>query len=199
MPAIATTEELFARFDLWYADARQCQTIPYANAMTLATVNASGAPSLRVVLLKGRDAKGFVFYTNMQSRKAEEIRGNSAVALCFYWGELGKQIRIEGKAEPTTDSESDAYFATRPRESQLGAWASLQSTPMDSHADLKNRFDEVTAQYAGQDVPRPPHWGGWRIIPTRIEFWEEGAHRLHKREVYTHLADDNWTAEALYP
>lgn len=198
MPSAVTIDELFARFDSWHEEARLCKTIPYANAMTLSTVNAQGAPSSRIVLLKGRDAQGFTFFTNMNSRKAQEIRGNQAVALCFYWGELGKQVRVEGRAEPASEAESDAYFATRPRESQLGAWASLQSTPMDSHADLKNRFAEVTKHYQGQDVPRPPHWGGWRVIPTRIEFWEEGAHRLHKRNVYSRTAQ-GWTQEILYP
>lgn len=195
---VVSTQALFDRFDNWYAEARAHNSIPYANAMSLATVSAEGKPSVRIVLLKARDDKGFVFYTNKNSRKSQQIRANDHVALCFYWGETGKQIRIEGTAVPTTDAESDAYFETRPRESQLGAWASHQSEAIESRQVLKDRFAEITKQYEGQDVPRPPHWGGWRVLPEYIEFWEEGAHRLHKRYAYSH-AGDGWTEEILCP
>lgn len=187
-----------ARFRDWFSEAQEKVKTPYPNAMCLSTATPNGAPSSRIVLLKGLDDAGFVFYTNMNSRKSEEIRANQTVALNFFWMELGKQIRIEGQAENTSDAESDAYFATRARESQLGAWASMQSSPMAAPDDLKNRFAETTAKYEGKDVPRPAHWGGWRVIPYRIEFWEEGAHRLHIRHVYTRTAD-GWVMEVLYP
>jgi pyridoxamine 5'-phosphate oxidase len=199
MSETSTSDLLFSRFEAWYAEARACKTIAYANAMTLATVNSKGQPSARVVLLKGVDAGGFVFYTNLNSQKSREIKENQQVALCFYWGETGKQVRIEGKASATSAEESDAYFATRPRESQLGAWASQQSQPLDSAATLKKRFDDTTLRFAGENVPRPPHWGGWRVIPHRIEFWEEGAFRLHKRTAYTQQADGSWRSEILNP
>jgi pyridoxamine 5'-phosphate oxidase len=196
--ATTNTHTVFSRFDKWFAEAQACASIPYPNAMNLATVNYHKAPSSRIVLLKARDDEGFVFYTNLASRKSEEIKINQGVALCFYWGELSKQIRIEGLAEPTTDAESDAYFATRPRESQLGAWASLQSTAMQHPDDLKTRFAEIAQQYEGKNVPRPPHWGGWRVIPSRIEFWQEALHRLHRRDVYKRVLD-GWEHEVLYP
>lgn len=190
--------EPFDRFRAWFAEAQEAVASPYPNAMCLSTATRNGAPSSRIVLLKGLDDSGFVFYTNLQSRKSREIEENQAVALNFFWAELGRQVRIEGLAEHTTEAESDAYFATRPRESQLGAWASLQSSPMADRQEIKDRLDEITARHEGQSVPRPPHWGGWRVIPNRIEFWEEGAHRLHHRHVYTRTAD-GWTGEILYP
>lgn len=190
--------EPFDRFRDWFAEAQAQVTTPYPNAMCLSTVTAAHTPASRIVLLKGMDEEGFVFYTNLDSRKSAEIKANTQVALNFFWMELGKQIRIEGRAQPTTAAESDAYFATRPRESQLGAWASLQSTPMASRQDIKDRFAEITARYEGVDVPRPPHWGGWRVVPDYIEFWEEGAHRLHKRHAYRRQAN-GWRVEILYP
>lgn len=196
---MASTADLVSRFSDWLAAARACKGIAYPEAMTLATVGADGMPSARIVLLKGHDARGFVFYTNRNSRKSAEIAGHDKVALCFYWGETGRQVRVEGHAESTTEAESDAYFASRPRESQLGAWASHQSQPLANHDALKARLDAVNAQYQGQDVPRPPHWGGWRVVPTRIEFWEEGAHRLHHRERFTRTGADEWNREILNP
>lgn len=190
--------EPFDRFRTWFDEARERAVTPYPDAMCLSTVSRHGAPSSRIVLLKGMDDRGFVFYTNMHSRKSQEIRDSQSVALNFFWAALGRQVRIEGLAETVTDAESDAYFAGRPRESQLGAWASLQSEPMAERQEIKDRFAEVVKRYEGQDVPRPPHWGGWRVVPNRIEFWEEGAHRLHHRHVYIRSAE-GWTGEILYP
>ncbi|MCH2546609.1 MAG: pyridoxamine 5'-phosphate oxidase [Alphaproteobacteria bacterium] len=198
MTACVSSDVVFAQFDEWYAEARACETLAYANAMNLATVNSDGKPSSRMVLLKGRDDDGFMFYTNLHSRKSRQIKNNPYVALCFYWDALGKQVRIEGMAEPTSDAASDAYFATRPRESQLGAWASLQSEMLETRQNLKDAFARVSEEYAGKDVPRPPHWGGWHVTPSLIEFWQEGAHRLHKRVVYS-LTSEGWSKTLLNP
>lgn len=192
-----TTEAIFARFEEWYAEAR-ASGLTYPDAMTLATADTNGQPSARVVLLKAHDTRGFTFFTNFTSRKSQQIKINPRAALCLYWEPLGKQVRIEGRIEPTSEAESDAYFATRPRDSQIGAWASLQSSAMQDRDDLKTRFAEIAARYEGQNIPRPPHWGGWRVVPHRIEFWEEAPHRLHRRDVYTRTAD-GWMDEMLYP
>ena len=186
-----------ARFAEAFARARQ--TEPHdPTAMSLATATPAGAPSVRIVLLKEVDARGFVFYTNRDSRKGEELHANPQAALCLYWPMLGEQVRVEGTVEPTSDEESDAYFATRPRESQLGAWASQQSRPLQTHALLHERFVALQAQHHERPVPRPRWWGGYRLIPQRIEFWKNGAHRLHHREVY--LRDGaGWRVELLNP
>ena len=184
-------------FQLWFAAAKAHPAIPDATAMTLATC-AENKPSLRVVLLKEADERGFTFYTNMQSRKGDELHQNPQAALCFYWEPLGKQVRIEGSVAPVDDVEADAYFQSRPRESQIGAWASQQSRALESRAALMQRFEEISKQYEGKPVPRPPHWSGWRLVPGRMEFWQAGAHRLHDREVFTREAG-TWSVRRLYP
>ena len=187
----------FELFDVWYREARDTE-INDSNAMALATADAQGRPSVRMVLLKGHDSKGFVFYTNQRSRKAAQLAENGHVALLFHWKSLRRQIRIEGPVSSVTAQEADAYFASRARDSQLGAWASLQSEPLDRRETFEARFEEVRARYEGQDVPRPPHWGGYRVSPDRMEFWEDRAHRLHHRRLFVR-AGDGWTEGLLYP
>ena len=191
------TPDPFALFDSWYAEARESEPND-SNAMALATVAADGAVSARMVLLKGHGPDGFMFYTNRESRKARDLVEGAQVALLFHWKSLRRQIRIEGCVTRATDAESDAYFATRSRDSQLGAWASDQSRPMPDRATFEARFEAMKARFDGQDVPRPPHWGGYRVTPSAIEFWRDGAHRLHERTLYTRSAD-GWTTELLYP
>ena len=170
-------------------------------AMALATADADGRPSNRMVLLKDVDARGFVFYTNLGSRKARELEANPHAALCFHWQPLEVQVRVTGRAEPVSDAEADAYFASRPRGSQIGAWASKQSTPLASRATLEERIREVTERFAGRSVPRPPFWSGFRVIPEVIEFWHGQPSRLHERDVYTRdaAAPLGWRIEQLYP
>lgn len=187
----------FALFDAWYAEARTSEPND-ANAMALATADAAGRLGLRMVLLKGHSADGFVFYTNHQSRKADDLADNARAALLFHWKSLRRQIRIEGPVTGVTDAEADAYFATRSRDSQLGAWASDQSRPLDARATFEARFDEVAARFAGRDVPRPPHWSGYRVAPERIEFWQDRAHRLHERRLFTRTPS-GWDEGLLYP
>src|SRR5262249_50398351 len=148
-----------------------------------------GKPSARIVLLKAFDERGFVFYTNLESRKSREIKANPFAALCFYWMPLDLQVRIEGKIEQVSDAEADAYFATRPRESQIGAWSSLQSRPLDSRDSLVKAVAENTKRFEGKPVPCPPHWSGWRVVPEKIEFWQQGTARLHEREVFMRDGD----------
>jgi len=171
-----------ALFDSWYAEARASE-LNDSNAMALATADGEGRPSVRMVLLKGHDARGFVFYTNLESRKAGELIENPHAALLFHWKSLRRQIRIEGAVSRVTDAEGDAYFATRSRDSQLGAWASDQSRPLESRALFETRYREMADRFAGQPVPRPPHWSGFRIAPERIEFWLDREHRLHERRL----------------
>jgi pyridoxamine 5'-phosphate oxidase len=167
-------------------------------ATSLATVDASGRPSVRMVLLKGADPRGFVFFTNYRSRKARDLEARPAAALCIHWPVLAVQVRVEGTVEKVTPDESDAYFATRPRQSQLGAWASLQSAPLAGRAWLLARYLRELARYAGRTVPRPPYWGGYRVVPERIEFWYNQAYRLHDRIVYSREGD-GWKARRLFP
>lgn len=187
----------FDLFDIWFKEARASE-INDSNAMALATVGADGQPSVRMVLLKGHGPDGFVFYTNQRSRKAGQLHENGHVALLFHWKSLRRQIRIEGPVSPVTTAEADAYFASRARDSQLGAWASDQSAPLDRRETFEARFEEARARFDGQDVPRPPHWGGYRVTPTRLEFWEDRAHRLHHRRAFLRTAD-GWDEGLLYP
>jgi pyridoxamine 5'-phosphate oxidase len=187
----------FALFADWYAAAWESEPSD-AHAMALATVSPSGQPSVRVVLLKAWDAAGFVFYTNLDSHKGNDIAANPLVGLDFHWKSRGRQIRIEGRAEAVTAAEADAYFATRPRDSQLGAWASNQSRPMAARATFDDRFVAAGARFAGGDVPRPPRWSGYRVVPSAIEFWEARDFRHHDRTRYTRDGD-GWTASLLFP
>ena len=188
----------FALFDRWLAEARASEPND-GNAMALATVDGEGRPSLRMVLLKGHGPGGFVFYTNLESRKAGDILGHPHVALLFPWKSLRRQIRIEGSVTRVDDATADAYFASRARDSQLGAWASDQSRPLDDRQTFLDRFAAVEARFAGQDVPRPPHWSGFRVTPARMEFWSDRAHRLHERSLYLPDGAGGWTATYLYP
>ena len=184
-------------FEEWFAEARLSEPND-ANAVALATADAAGRPSVRMVLLKGHDERGFVFYTNLDSRKGGELVGNPRAALLFHWKSLRRQVRIEGDVEPVATAEADAYFATRSRDSQLGAWASDQSRPLASRALFESRYEEMRARFEGGDVPRPPRWSGFRLMPERIEFWSDRAHRLHERRLFER-SGDGWSEGLLYP
>ena len=191
------SEDPIALFDAWYAEARETE-INDSNAVALATADADGRPSVRMVLLKGHGPDGFVIYTNRESRKAGELTVNRHAALLFHWKSLRRQVRIEGSVSLVSDAESDAYFASRGRDSQLGAWASDQSRPLGSRETFETRFAEMQARFEGGDVPRPPHWGGYRIAPDRIELWQDRAHRLHERRLFTRETG-TWTEGLLFP
>ncbi len=193
----------YALFDQWFAEARETEPND-PNAMAIATATADGRPSVRMVLLKGHgpDADGgkdgFIFYTNLESRKGGELAANANVALLFHWKTLRRQIRIEGPATRVTDATADAYFATRARDSQLGAWASDQSRPLDMRETFEARFDAAKARFEGAPVPRPPHWSGHIVTPASIEFWQDREYRLHERWVFTRDGE-GWMTGMLYP
>jgi pyridoxamine 5'-phosphate oxidase len=186
-----------ALFESWFAEAKASEPND-PNAMALATADAAGNPSVRMVLLKGHD-HGFVFYTNLGSHKADDLRDNPNAALLFHWKSLRRQVRIEGPVERVTDAEADAYFASRSRESRLGARASDQSRPLDSRATFESRYAEEERRWEGRAVPRPEGWGGYRVTPLNIEFWQDRAHRLHERRLFTPRAGGGWDEGLLYP
>ncbi|MBU9605894.1 pyridoxamine 5'-phosphate oxidase [Burkholderia multivorans] len=189
----------FAQFDRWFNEALAAK-LPEPNTMTLATVGADGRPSARIVLVKGVDERGFVFFTNYESRKGRDLAAHPYAALLFYWIELERQVRIEGRVEKTSAEESDRYFASRPVGSRIGAWASEQSAVIDSRATLEAREKAFRERY-GDDPPRPPHWGGYRVVPDTLEFWQGRPSRLHDRLVYTRdaAAPHGWTISRLSP
>lgn len=189
--------EPFAQFRRWYESAGPAG-VPEPNAMTLATVSPSGVPSARVVLLKEVDPRGFVFFTDYRSRKAAELAGNPNVAATFFWQQAERQVRITGQAERVSAEESDRYFATRPRDSQVGAWASQQSAVLDDRGDLERAVEAALQRFGDGPVPRPPHWGGFRIVPDEVEFWQGRASRLHDRLVYR-KDGEGWRTVRLSP
>lgn len=190
-------DDPFALFDAWYAEAKEAE-INDPDAMALATATADGAPSVRIVLLKGHGPQGFTFYTNADSRKGEELEANSKASLLFHWKALRRQVRVEGSVAEVDAAEADTYFATRSRDSQLGAWASDQSRPLDSRETFEARYEQVKQRFQGQDVPRPPRWTGFRIKPERIELWTDRPHRLHERRLFVRDGE-GWTEGLLYP
>lgn len=188
----------FVQFKFWFEQAVAAQ-LPEPNAMTLATCTPDGQPTARMVLLKDFDHRGFVLFTNYHSRKGQELAANPQAALVFWWAELERQVRITGCVEKISPEESDQYFEVRPAKSRLGAWASHQSEVIPSREYLEKKLQEFAAKYENQQVPRPPHWGGYRVIPQEIEFWQGRSSRLHDRLLYTRLEDGNWKIERLSP
>lgn len=187
----------FELFDAWFAQARASEPND-PEAMALATAGLDGRPSVRMVLLKGHGPGGFLFYTNEQSAKGSQLAENPQAALLFHWKSLRRQVRVQGAVERVGSDEADAYFGSRGRDSQLGAWASDQSRPLDSRVTFEQRFAEAQQHFEGADVPRPPHWGGFRVMPDSIEFWSDRAHRLHERRLFTRTAE-GWSEGLLYP
>ncbi|HEY7022796.1 MAG TPA: pyridoxamine 5'-phosphate oxidase [Ktedonobacterales bacterium] len=188
----------FTQFGAWFGEVAQAD-VREPNAMTLATATPDGRPSARMVLLKGVDAHGFTFFTNYESRKGGELDANPRAALVFFWVQLERQVRVEGHVERLSAEESDAYFASRPEGSQLGAWASQQSAVLPDRGPLEARYEELRAQYEGHEVPRPPFWGGFRVVPEAVEFWQGRVNRLHDRLRYRRQDDDSWVVERLSP
>jgi pyridoxamine 5'-phosphate oxidase len=191
--------EPFALFAEWLEEAKKKEPND-ANAMALATADEHGAPDVRMVLLKDVSGDGFVFYSNAESRKGQQLAANAQAALCFHWKSLRRQVRVSGKVESATEAEADAYFASRAKDSQIGAWASEQSRPMEGRFELEKRIAQFAMKYGIGKTPRPPHWRGWRIVPTRIEFWRDRPFRLHDRLEFTRAAGGQpWTTQRLYP
>jgi pyridoxamine 5'-phosphate oxidase len=187
----------YALFAEWMEEATRTEPND-PNAMCLATATPDGRPAARMVLLKGQDARGFVFYTNLESRKGGDLAANPQAALCFHWKTLQRSVRVEGQVEPVTAEEADAYYASRHRSSRIGAWASRQSRPLEGRWALEKAVAEYTLKFGLADIPRPPHWSGFRILPMRIEFWRDMPFRLHERRVFQVQAEA-WREEALYP
>jgi pyridoxamine 5'-phosphate oxidase len=188
----------FAWFNHWMAEAEASEPSD-PNAMTVATVGADGKPSARTVLLKGVDPRGFVFYTNTDSRKGHELLVNRLISLLFFWKSLARQVRIEGTVEAVTVAEADAYFATRARISRLGAWASDQSRPLSERAELERRLRYFEEKYPSENIPRPPHWSGYRVLPDRFEFWQDMPFRLHDRTIFERSPEGGWARGKLFP
>ncbi len=186
-----------ALFEAWFAEARDSEPND-PEAMALATADAGGRPSVRMVLLKGHDERGFAFYTNCESSKGEEIAANPRAALLFHWKSLRRQVRIEGTIMPVSDAEADSYFATRSRDARIGAWASDQSRPLESRVLFEARYEQLVAEFEGKEVGRPLYWRGYRVEPTRIEFWTDRPHRLHERRLFTR-GSGGWEESLLYP
>jgi pyridoxamine 5'-phosphate oxidase len=194
---MAAADDPIALFDNWFAEAREAER-DEPNAMALATATPEGRPSVRMVLLKAHGPEGFTFYTHYGSRKGEEIAANPNVALLFHWKSLCRQVRIEGSVERVSPQEADAYFATRKRDSQIGAWASEQSQPLPNRATFEARFEEMKQKFEGMEVPRPRDWSGFRVVPESIEFWTGREHRLHERRLFTRT-EEGWAEGLLYP
>ena len=192
-------QQALTEFDQWLLQAQAHPGIAEPTAMALATATTNGVPSCRIVLLKQHDKRGFVFYSHISSQKGQELENNPQAALCFFWQPMDRQIRIEGAVSRVLDTEADIYFASRPHGSRLGAWASKQSQPLGSRAELAEQMAALELQYAGKDVPRPPYWTGWRVAPQRIEFWEAGEARLHNRWEYVSGEDGRVDKRLLYP
>lgn len=188
----------FALFDQWLSEAEASEPND-PNAMALATADSVGNPSVRMVLLKGHGPDGFVFYTNEESNKGQDLKDNPSAALLFHWKSLRRQVRVEGEVERVADEVADEYFATRSRDSQLGAWASDQSRPLESRERFEKRYEEMKARFEGQPVPRPPYWGGFRLVPLIFEFWQDRPHRLHERRLFVGKNDGSWSEGLLYP
>lgn len=186
------------QFRIWFDEASSHKDIKEANALSLATATPGGVPSNRMVLLKEFDDSGFVFYTNLTGRKGRELDANPVAAMCFYWEPLGRQVRIEGEVEPVSNEEADAYFASRPLESRLGAWVSRQSEPLESMATLVKDVAKMGMKFATEDVPRPSHWSGFRLVPNAMEFWTRGEYRIHERRRFDR-EDERWRSALLYP
>lgn len=197
---IVNFKEPFDTFEKWFNEANYNKAIIEPTAMNIATVDSENRPSSRMVLLKHYDQRGFCFYTNYTSKKGKQLEQNPNISACFFWGILGKQIRIEGKVEKVTDQEADNYFASRRRGSQIGAWASDQSSELESREELEARVKKFEEKFAGGNVSRPPHWSGFRIIPRSIEFWNDGDHRIHDRDLYQLQEDGkSWRKTFLNP
>lgn len=193
------TDNPFDLFDGWLQAASETEPND-ANAMTVATADADGHPSARILLLKGFDEQGFVFYSNMESQKGREIQVNPFVALCFHWKSVRRQVRVSGPVARVTDEEADAYFNSRPRGSRVGAWASQQSRPLADRPALMEAVENADRKYPGDSVPRPPYWSGWRLTPLAIEFWQDGEFRLHDRFRFSRASEsDAWIVDRLYP